>query len=343
MKCLPEYQERALQLLSSVFSDLSLTDRVHIREIVSREFAWAEHNVQSEGYMLPATRVFSHLSTAGRYNEIVNGATSYLALKELSRDYQRLEDSFLQGLRETADLLFNRHNLIISITADTKEISQFSRLGAPMVDSLQDIPVIQQELQTTNHADHEAFITSSEVVFVVQGGNLLQNRSGYNGHFEVLKTFLNRDYLWNSVRQMGGAYGCFIQFSRFTGNLALISYRDPQVRKTYHAYENIPKVIENLELHKKAMEQLIIGTYGGFDPHQSPAAVGATAKNEYLAGITTADKQQRLQEITSTTVADLRDFSEHFSRLFRNSHRSIIGNRAKIEADKDLFDRITEL
>ena len=163
-------------------------------------------------------------------------------------------------------------------------------------------------------ADHEAFITAAEVVFAVQGGNLLPNGAGYNGHFEVLKTYLSRDYLWNTVRQLGGAYGCFIQFGQISGNLAFVSYRDPQVKKTYDAYNGVPDIVARLDLPEKVMEQLIIGTYGSFDPLRSAAAKGATARNDYLNGIDVEYKQQRLQEITSTTLADLRSFAAGFCR-----------------------------
>ena len=37
-----------------------------IRFTVGREFAWAEHSVQSEGYGLAAARVSAHLSLSGR-------------------------------------------------------------------------------------------------------------------------------------------------------------------------------------------------------------------------------------------------------------------------------------
>ncbi len=166
---------------------------------------------------------------------------------------------------------------------------------------------------------------------------------GYNGHFEVLKTYLSRDYLWNTVRQLGGAYGCFIQFGQISGNLAFVSYRDPQVKKTYDAYNDVPDIVAGLDLPDKVMEQLIIGTYGNFDPLRSAAAKGATARNDYLNGIDVEYKQQRLTEITSTTPADLRSFAPAFADMIPRSYRSIIGNRNKIEADQSLFDSLTEL
>jgi presequence protease len=343
MKCLPEYQERALQLLSDVFSDLSLADRSHIQEIVIREFAWAEHEAQSEGYGLAALLAFAQLSRVGACNEMVSGVTAYRSSKKLAGNYQRHEETFLSDLQEMAGFIFNRNNLITAITADEREINSFKEFSKGLITALPDTVFPRQEFTTPELPGHEALITASEVVYAVQSGKLLPDGKGYNGHFEVLKTYLSRDYLWNTVRQMGGAYGCFIQFNHISGNFAVISYRDPQVRKTYESYQAMAEVVKSLELPDKVLQQLIIGTYGNFTPLQAPAAKGAMARNDYLSGTTPEFKQQRIREITSTSVEDMRSYAHAFEAMQKNSHRMIIGNRAKIEADKDLFDQLGEL
>jgi len=343
MKCLPEYQERALQLLSEVFSDLSLQDRVHIQEIVIRDFAWTEHEAQSEGYNLPASLAFAQLSKAGACNEMVSGVTNYRSTKELANNYPKLEEAFLAGLREMADTLFNQNNLTISITANESEVTSFQKHCRGLISALPDMTPPRQEFIIPKLPRHEALITSAEVVYAVQGGKLLPEGEGYKGYFEVLKTYLSRDYLWNTVRQMGGAYGCFIQFSPISGNFAVISYRDPQVRKTYTCYQAMAEVIKNLELPKEVLHQLIIGTYGNFTPHRASAAKGISARNDYLNGITAEFKQQRIEEIISTSVEDMRSYADAFATMQANSNRMIIGNRAKIEADSDLFDQLGEL
>ena len=340
---LPEYQEKSLALLADVFGNFSFQDRARIKEIVTREFTWAEHAAHSEGYSLAATRVFAHLGPAGVYNEMVNGFTSYFALKTLAKNYDAMEESFLTILEELGQLLFRRNNMHLAITAGQDELTTFSSAASCLTTALPDRSVDRVALPPLSLAHHEAFINSAEVVYAVQGGTLLHDTNAYNGHFEVLKTYLSRDYLWNSVRQMGGAYGCFIQFSQISGNLALVSYRDPQVKKTYDAYNQIPEVVADLDIPAEVLEQLIIGTFGNFDPHQSPAAKGATAKNEYFSGITPEYKLNRLQEITSTRVEDLRLFAPAFDQLMTCSHRTIIGNRTKIEADRELFDTLTEI
>ena len=343
LKMLPEYLERGIDLLAEVFSDLSLNDRSRIGEIVRREFAWTEHSAQSEGYGLASARVFANLSLAGKYQEQFSGITAYRTLKQLAQNYQAEEESFLKTLRDMASHLLNRRNMVISFTGEAQEIEIFRDIGKRVVESLADTGAELQSLPEFGFARNEAFITAAEVVFAVQGGQVFTAGQGYNGAFEVLKTYLSRDYLWNSVRQIGGAYGCFIQFSPITGNMDLISYRDPQVRKTYEAYDLIPSVIKDLSLTRQSLEQLVIGTYGNFDPHQSAAAKGVTARNEHLCNISVEQKRQRLQEITATGVADLRSFAERIRAMTENSFRAIIGNREKIEADKELFDEISEL
>ncbi len=344
LKVLPEYLERSIDLIAELFSDLSFGDRLRIGEIVRREFAWAEHGAQSEGYGLASTRVFSHLSLAGHYQEQFSGITAYRALRSLANDYQQQEESLIGDLQTMASILLNRNNMVISLTGESADIERFKDLGLRIPAALSDTAKsVAPPPENGAFARHEAFITAAEIVFAVQGGRLFEPGSGYNGSFEVLKTYLSRDYLWNSVRQIGGAYGCFIQFSHITGNIAMISYRDPQVRKTYEAYNMIPSVIGGIDLSRPVLEQLIIGTYGTFDSLQSAAARGATGRNEYLCGITTEQKQQRLAEIIATSQADLRGFAERFQRMTDDCHRTIIGNRAKIEADKSLFDSISEL
>ncbi|PHR28490.1 MAG: peptidase M16 [Desulfotalea sp.] len=343
LKCLPDYLERSMALIAELFSSVSFADSGRIKEIVAREYAWAEHSVQSEGYSLPTSRVFAHLSDGGKYNEVFSGVTAYLALKDLALNYDKKEDHFLHSLKETATLLFNKKNLILSNTADRRELDLFAKTGNCIMDSLGELDITPNAVPVLNIKKHEAFITAAEVVFAVQGGNLFKDGCGYNGHFEVLKTYLSRDYLWNTVRQMGGAYGCFIQFGQLSGNLAFVSYRDPQVKKTYDAYNEVPQIVAKLDLHEKVMQQLITGTYGTFDPLLSTAAKGATARNEYLNGITPQFKQQRLEEIIATKPEDLRTFADSFAAMTENSYRSIIGNRKKIEHDSELFESFTTL
>ena len=69
LKCLPEYQERALHLMTEIFTDLSLADRAHIQEIVQSTVAWSEHSAQSEGARRAEERAWENLGRAGEEKE----------------------------------------------------------------------------------------------------------------------------------------------------------------------------------------------------------------------------------------------------------------------------------
>jgi presequence protease len=343
LKALSAFLDRSLALVGEVFSSVSLSNRRRIREIVLREFAWAEHSVQSEGYSLAVSRVFAQLSSSGGYNEYVNGATAYLKLKELAQDYDRYEAEFLAALEQLRHLLLCRQALIISVTGNAEDIDRFRELAAGLTAGLADRPYTPAALQFQTFSPAQGLCTSSEVVYNVQGCRLFDSPDQYNGHFEVLKTWISRDYLWNTVRQIGGAYGCFVQFNHISGNIAFISFRDPNIAKTYHTYQQLRSHIERLNLSPQSLQQLIIGTYGSLDPHLAPAAKGAAARNEYLSGITMEFKQNLIEQALQSNVDVLRDFAPFFDNLTTHGYRATIGNGDKIRAVGHLFTELIEM
>ncbi|CAK8716042.1 Peptidase M16C associated domain-containing protein [Candidatus Electrothrix aarhusensis] len=343
IKALSGYLPKAIELLREVFADLDLTNRQRIREIVLREFTWTEHNVQSEGYSLAASRVFAHLSRSGMINEYVHGVTSYLKLKELVADYDEHEEAFIARLEALRTQVFQPENLKIAITGSLEDINTIKEGAGALCASL---PGTRQPLAEGAFPElpaNQGFTTSADVVYNVQGCNLFTEPAQYSGEFEVLKTWLSRDYLWNTVRQLGGAYGCFVQLHQLTGNVALVSYRDPQVDKTYDAYDAIATAVGELELSREKLDQLIIGTYGSLNPLQSPAAQGLTARNEYLCGITPEYKQQRIAKVIDTEVKAMQAYAPFWKKLIENRFRATIGSGEKIREHAELFDDIFEL
>ncbi|CAK8713546.1 MAG: Hydrolase, metalloendopeptidase [Candidatus Electronema aureum] len=343
IKALSGYLPQALDLVREVFADVNLSNRQRIKEIVLREFTWAEHSVQSEGYQLAASRVFAHLSRAGMINEHVNGATAYLTLKELAANYDKQEEQFLAKIERLRQLVLQPADMKIAVTGSAADIGTIKAQINEIKQSLLGSTPQPAEMLFPQFAEQQAFTTSADVVYNVQGCNLFTNPKQYDGTFEVLKTWLSRDYLWNTVRQLGGAYGCFVQFHPVSGNFALISFRDPQVSKTYAAYEAIAAAVKELDLSHAKLDQLIIGAYGSLNPLRSPAAEGVKARDAYLCGITPEHRQQILEQLIDTEAAALRGFAPLFAQLTTNSFKATIGSSEKIRANAELFNAVVEL
>ncbi|WPD22958.1 MAG: insulinase family protein [Candidatus Electrothrix scaldis] len=343
VKALSNYLPKALELVTEVFADLDLTNRQRIREIVLREFTWAEHTVQSEGYNLAASRVLAQLSRSGMINEHVHGVTSYLKLKELVAAYDEQEDAFLARLETLRSQVFQPEYLKVAVTGSLQDIGTIQESTKTLRASLKGTRPSFEDVEFPPFPANQAFTTSADVVYNVQGCSLFTELEQYRGDFEVLKTWLSRDYLWNTVRQLGGAYGCFVQLHQLTGNVALVSYRDPQVSKTYAAYDAIADAVSKLELSREKLDQLIIGTYGTLNPLQSPAVQGLAARNEYLCAITPEYKQERIGRVIDTEVEDMRSYASLLENLSSKGVRATIGSGEKIKAHAELFDDILGL
>ncbi len=345
VKALSGYLSKAIELVREVFADVDLTNRQRIREIVLREFTWAEHNVQSEGYNLASSRAFAHLSRSGMMNECVHGLTSYLKLKELVASYEEQEEAFLARLEDLRTQVFQPENLKLAVTGSQEDIDTVTGYTDSLRASLKGTQQPMGESAFPSFPANQAFTTSADVVYNVQACNLFTASEQYSGEFEVLKTWLSRDYLWNTVRQLGGAYGCFVQLHQLTGNVALVSYRDPQVSKTYAAYDAISTAVGELELSREKLDQLIIGTYGTLNPLQSSAVQGLAARNEYLCGVTPEYKQGRIGKVIDTEVEAMQAYAPVLEQLTvkENRFRATIGSGEKIREHAELFDDILEL
>lgn len=342
-KILRQYVPRAVELLGDIFQNVSFKDRKRIRQIVERNYAWKTQQLIRGGPDMPAIRVRSYLSKAGSYMENLEGLTSYFALKELSANYDKLEDEFIQRLSILKDVLFNRENLTLSLTASEEDLTLFQQHQQAFLNRFGSESHPHPEIKFDQAVINEAFLIPAEVVFAVQGGNLFKSGAKYHGYLEVIESILSREFLHNQIRVQGGAYGTWMDVHPFTGDVILVSYRDPNVRKTYEVYERVYTAIENLELSSEALEQWCIKAFSRFDPLLSPAAKGTRARNDKLSGIPRELRLKTIQEIKTCTVKDMKQYAEPFKEMLKKPYRSIIGSKSKIEADKNLFNQLIEV
>ncbi len=120
-------------------------------------------------------------------------------------------------------------------------------------------------------------------------------------------------------------------------------HRDSVLQRREANQENNHDAVEELDLSREKLDQLIIGTYGSLSPHRTPAASGLTARNEYLCGITPEYRRQILEQVIDTEPGVMRAYVPLLKSLAENSFRATIGSSEKIRADSELFDDIVEL
>src|SRR5690606_34390823 len=124
------------------------------------------------------------------------------------------------------DTIFNINNLIVSFTGDEDDFKLVKDNMNIVTDNLNRDKIQPQEYFFKEERLNEGILSSANVQYVSKGYNFRKLGYDYSGSLQVLSTILSREYLHNTIRAQGGAYGAGISIDR-TGHLITYSYRDP--------------------------------------------------------------------------------------------------------------------
>jgi len=346
MKLLDRFFKEGFEVFSDILLNTIFENPKRLKVIIERTFSSMQYSISSEGYYLALNRIYATLSKKGVYNEKVQGYSQYQLISALDKEVKKSADHLIAKLKETARLLIGKNNLVIHLNSEEKHLG----LVKPYLEEF-----IAKLAETNpgggNRLDYGfpllpkngAFATPAEVVYAGIGGNIFRAGLNYSGAMEVLRKYLDRDYLYNQIRVQGGAYGNFSRLSRYTGDMSFISYRDPNVAKTYAAYRSIPGVVRNFALSEYALEQIKISAYAGFDPLMSAAQKGAKARNDHIHGLTPEDTLQTIEEILAVTPASIASLADGIETFFNDTVVGIIGNSEKIKEESSLFSEIIQV
>ena len=108
-------------------------------------------------------------------------------------------------------------------------------------------------------------------------------------------------------------------------------------------YNNVPKFIETLELSDEELTKYIIGTMSPLERPKSAYSKGLEALDRLKRGRTAADIVKLKEEILATESKDLVALSSDIQKVQDKSTLVVIGNKSKIDKEKDLFDEVYKL
>ena len=188
----------------------------------------------------------------------------------------------------------------------------------------------------------EAFITSGNVNYAAKVMNYKRFGYTYSGMYQVANHLLNTDYLWNKVRVEGGAYGGMSAIRR-SGDMMLISYRDPNIAETYRAYEGIVSYFENLNITEEEIKNAIIGTIAGIDTPLTPSMENAKIMAMHFSELSPEEESQTRREILDTSLDELKNMSKFYEQVLATDYICTVGSKKKIEENRELFAKIKEI
>ncbi|ETT57653.1 peptidase M16 [Paenibacillus odorifer] len=331
----------SLDLLRELLYTSALDNLTKLQEIVRREASQMESVLNQKGNEIAASRLMSYFSDMGAYQEQQGGVAYYRFIRELAEKIDQQGAEVADTLKDICAVLFNKQNLIISVTGTPDLYEEFAANVAKL--DIQDRPVVNKpKITAQGHADNEGFMSSSQVQYVVKGYDFNKLGFTYSGKMQVLKKIMSLTYLWNAVRVKGGAYGGSLMLRR-DGILMFTSYRDPNLQETLEVYDQAYRFTEGYEADADEMTKAVIGTLSMLDQPLSPSAQGRRADRYYFEQVTGAELQQERDEILSTTPEDIRQYADLLKAVTEQNYFTVVGNASKLESKKVLFGNLEEL
>jgi Zn-dependent M16 (insulinase) family peptidase len=212
----------------------------------------------------------------------------------------------------------------------------------PSASTLNDAPscVDWSSTASLSPPTNEGFSVPTQVNYVIKGGQLWKQGEKIPGSAMVVNNYLRNGYLWDTVRVIGGAYGGFSSFSRYSGIFSFGSYRDPNLAGTLAAYDKAGEHLLEAELNKAELQQAIIGSIGDLDGPMSPDQKGFTSLVEFISGETPEERQAWRDEVLSTSTEDFQEFGKRLIELRGRATTAVVGSKkALTEANETLPDK----
>jgi presequence protease len=325
-----------LQLVDEIVNKSDLSDSERIKTILTRHLSQLEAQIKREGSGLAMTRYSSYLSNAGMFNELTRGYDYLVFIRNLVKNYDESSGSIVSKLKEVASQLFSQENLIAASTCNEQDYKELAEKFKSFTSTLPHTNLTVKNWNFDLSPKNEGIQAASKVQYVYAGYNYRKLGYPYSGKMLILNNVISRNWLYQQVRVIGGAYGGYSIFSP-SGFTAFASYRDPNLNQTLDTYQKTADFIKNFTADEKEMTQFIIGAISDLDQPLSVAERGNKAFSDYFSQLDAAYYQRERDEVLSTKVEDIRSYSGMIQDIMNQQVICVYGNSDILEKEVALF------
>ena len=338
-----------LSMMREILMESKLDEEKRLKEILAMLKSRLQMSFLSSGHTTAALRSLSYTSPIAKFKDDTDGIGYYEVVKEIEEDFEGHKEELIRSLKAIAAKIFRKDNMMISYTSAEEGLEPMEKAFAAVGSRLNDAADAGADADAADDVSgpcilhcrkrNEGFKTSSKVQYVARTGNFIDGGAEYTGALQILKVILSYDYLWQNIRVKGGAYGCMSNFNRI-GEGYLISYRDPNLKKTMDVYEGVVDYLKNFTVDDRDMNKFIIGTMSNLDRPMNPAAKGSRSMNLYMNHVTEDMLRQERAQILEAGQEDIRALADIVQTVLDAGLICVIGSEEKIEQQKQLFGEV---
>ncbi len=341
-KALTSKVRKLFELMNEILFHTLFDDTERLKQVVTRHQARLDARIKSDGLHVAMSRADSYFSQQGKFEELIEGLDYYGVVSALANDFDRRSPEIVADLIKTAELLFQKNNLIVAVTCESDDYEIFESGLGTLTGQLKSDRAHSQSWDLVSTTSNEGILTPSKVQFVVQGYDFKKLGYEWSGKMRVLDQILSRDWLQNQIRVIGGAYGGFSVISP-SGRFLFLSYRDPNLIDTLNRYKQTPDYLKAFDANEDEMTRFITGTIARLDRPLTVSERGKHAIRNYFENVSASDLQEERNNILSTTRGDIQQMVDLVSGVLHENFYCVYGNKERLQSEADLFSHLIEI
>jgi Zn-dependent M16 (insulinase) family peptidase len=326
--CLEKNAEKALETVSEMLTK-TIYDEETAKTILARELNNTKMKFMGNGVGLALDTSESLISSSAYYNTLTGGYPIFKKIQE----YAESPLTFCENAKIILDKVFAANNLCYTGLTGKKDLLTYKL-------TLNEGKKLHGETLTNPNTKKVAYAIPAGISFNVRSLDI-NDILPYSGKHIALSNLLSLGYLWHNVREVGGAYGTGLRFTR-RGSLNVYSYRDPKVKETYEIYDNIANYLATNEFTDGEILGCIISTLADFVNPKSMEQEGIENEISYLSGYTYEQKAKHMADVLSFSREDIKAFIPVFE-AFKNSNAECSVGNGENQTAYGKFDEIINL
>ena len=167
------------------------------------------------------------------------------------------------------------------------------------------------------------------------------SKSEFSGKWAIASRALSYDYLWNTIRVKGGAYGCGFSINPF-GEAGFYTFRDPKAKQSLQTIAEAGNWLKSFSPTKREFDGFVVSSVAEFDKPAKPSTLIARGDSQFFAGTTEDDRERIREEVLCTKLEDVQGLAQQVSDIASTSSVCVVGNKQSLQ-DLDGVEEITEL
>lgn len=344
-RALADQVDYALKAALEIATTSNFSDTARIKTLLAEMRNDKKNEIMNNGNSVAAARARSYFSKLDCFFQQLNGIDFYLFLCDLLDNWDERAAEVTENLTKLASAIFNPDNILVSLATDEAGYRA-------MEDAL---PMLTAGLAAVTHDSlgeaeeyvpvkkNEGILIPSQVQYVARVGNLGFDDMQYSGVYQVVKTAVNTDWLYQQVRVKGGAYGVGCGFGGDSGNVQFTSYRDPKLKETDEVYRGTGDFVRNHKFNEAELTKYIIGTFSAYERPISNYGKASRSFEAYISGKTYEDLLKERSEMLDITAEQFTATADMFDKICAQGYLCAVGNETKLSENKDMFDNLVTI